>query len=289
MALPFSDLLDSKMFTFVIGERETPIVVHSAAISSLSEPLNCLINGSMKEAQHDVAKFPSLEKEDFVRICEFAYRGDYNAATPVVTQDENVHQQNEDGIYRSVFSSHLSAAMDKSLLCDIERREQDPKHIRNSGLGLLIEQFQNRKYTKGSTATEDIQKQLDSDKNTSSAQDLGSILLSYARIYAFGEQWMVEDLKEVTMKKLHHTLKHFTLNSSCRPAVFALARFAYDNDHLPDQRATRKIDELRELLIEFIVMRMEYFKYSKEHRELMDGKNEYAGDLVEALQRWRFL
>ena len=61
---------------------ETPILVHAAAIAKLSDPLNFLINGPTKEAQENEAKLSHLVVEDFERICEFAYRGEYQVPNP---------------------------------------------------------------------------------------------------------------------------------------------------------------------------------------------------------------
>jgi hypothetical protein len=278
MAPPFSELLHSKMFTFLIGEQETPVVVHSGAISSLSRPLNCLINGSMKEAQNNVAKFESLEVEDFDHICEFGYRGDYTAPKPVVVNlPQNEHSSN----HRSV--THWVDML------QIQTHELDYGKTRAPPIGreALIQNFLSRNYMGASVPAENIRDYFDPLGNTSTAAEFGPVLLAYARLYVLGEHWEIGELKEVTLRKLHYTLSKFTVSLSSRGAVIKLARFVYNNLAVPDRRVTGRIDKLRDLVIEFIAMRLEIFRLSQEHRELLDEGSEYAGDLMDAVQKWR--
>lgn len=51
--------------------------MHSHAVSRLSNPLNSLINGDMTEAREGIVVWDDMEPDTFVRVLEFAYRGDY--------------------------------------------------------------------------------------------------------------------------------------------------------------------------------------------------------------------
>lgn len=70
-------ILESPQFTFFLGEAREPLTVSAAALAALSRPLDRLINGPMKEAKEERATILDVEKEDFIRLCEYAYRGDY--------------------------------------------------------------------------------------------------------------------------------------------------------------------------------------------------------------------
>jgi hypothetical protein len=63
-------------------------VVHAAVIAATSQYFNALINGGMKESQEGSAKLADVQFDDFMRFCEYAYRGDYTA--PLPTDDETV-------------------------------------------------------------------------------------------------------------------------------------------------------------------------------------------------------
>ncbi|KAH7126745.1 hypothetical protein B0J11DRAFT_604602 [Dendryphion nanum] len=77
MAPSFEEILQSGQFTFLIGEAQTPIIVHAAAIAATSKKMDRLINGHMTEAKTRCASFKDIEVADFARFCEYAYRGDY--------------------------------------------------------------------------------------------------------------------------------------------------------------------------------------------------------------------
>jgi hypothetical protein len=93
-ALPnIVSILHSKQFTFFIGPNEEPIPLHAGAIGVLSSPLERLVNGPMKEAQDNIACFPTLKVSDFDRICEFAYRGNYTDPDVAIFDEAEVNKR----------------------------------------------------------------------------------------------------------------------------------------------------------------------------------------------------
>jgi hypothetical protein len=96
-ALPnIVSILHSKQFMFLIGPNEEPITIHAGAIGALSSPLERLVNGPMKEAQDNIARFPTLEVIDFDRICEFACRGNYTDPDVAILDEGDVSEDTED-------------------------------------------------------------------------------------------------------------------------------------------------------------------------------------------------
>jgi hypothetical protein len=87
--LTFASLIQSKLFTFYVGEEEKPVVVHAAAIAATGQYFDALINGGMKESEEGSAKLADVQFDDFMRFCEYAYRGDYTAPLPA-DDDETV-------------------------------------------------------------------------------------------------------------------------------------------------------------------------------------------------------
>jgi hypothetical protein len=77
--LTFASLIQSKLFTFYVGEEEKPVVVHAAVIAATGQYFNALINGGMKESEQGSAKLADVRFDDFLRFCEFAYSGNYTA------------------------------------------------------------------------------------------------------------------------------------------------------------------------------------------------------------------
>ncbi|PLB49344.1 hypothetical protein P170DRAFT_384105 [Aspergillus steynii IBT 23096] len=74
----FGRSLSSALFTFIVGQGRKEITVHSAPLADLSPTLDSLMNGGMLEAKLRQADWSEVVEEDtFVRLCEYAYRGDY--------------------------------------------------------------------------------------------------------------------------------------------------------------------------------------------------------------------
>jgi hypothetical protein len=79
--LTFTSLIQSKPFTFYVGEEEKPIVVHAAVIAATSQYFDALINGGMRESEEGSAKLADVQFDDFLRFCAYAYCGDYEGPT----------------------------------------------------------------------------------------------------------------------------------------------------------------------------------------------------------------
>ena len=82
------------MFTFFVGPGKKPIVVHSATLTAQSSVFNTLINGGIRGAQSRSAEIEDTEADDFVRLCEFAYRGDYSTPVYEISEKESDDSQN---------------------------------------------------------------------------------------------------------------------------------------------------------------------------------------------------
>jgi hypothetical protein len=54
-------------------------VVHAAVIAATGQYFDALINGGMKESEEGSAKLADVQFDDFMRFCEYAYRGGYTA------------------------------------------------------------------------------------------------------------------------------------------------------------------------------------------------------------------
>jgi hypothetical protein len=54
--LTFASLIQSKLFTFYVGEEEKPVVVHAAVIAATGQYFNALINGGMKDIQRAIGE-----------------------------------------------------------------------------------------------------------------------------------------------------------------------------------------------------------------------------------------
>jgi hypothetical protein len=280
-------ILYLKQFTLLISPEKITIVVQAAAISSLSKPLDRLINGDMREAQENCARMQDLKPEDFERICEFAYRGDYTTPTPI---DINASESDGESLSSSIVTSrpielalsHLSRGKTQTIgRCG----DRSPGHDQEGTTGYqrLRSHFNSKSYL--NLSLPGIHH--DPTSNTSASQDFTSVSLAHVRIYAFAQQYMIAPLKALTLSKLHRTLKSFTLYISCHAAVMELVPFAYDNDYISDRAVSGKVDELREMVVEYTAMHTQNFRHCADHKRFLNEEGEHVGDLMEVFQEWR--
>jgi hypothetical protein len=231
----------------------------------------------MQEATENIARLRDLEVEDFERICEFAYRGNYRA--PRVHNLVRLIKLRHE-LDSTEYSGFMYGSEDYDYKTGVEGIRH---HIAQRELRVLTTHFSTKEYEQA-TMLHDC---FTPCTNISSSQNFGPVFMTYARIYAFAEQYMAKSLKQLILSKLHKTLLGFTLYRSCRPAVMDLLRFAYDNDYIPDRGIKGERDQLREMIVPHMAMHTHEFRHDKGHRQFLNKEGEYAGDLLEALQNWR--
>jgi hypothetical protein len=120
------------------------------------------------------------------------------------------------------------------------------------------------------------------DEKESWKHDVSAVLLSYARLYVFAGKHLIDALRELTLHKLHKYLVALPIYNMTRAAIIDLIIYAYDDNNTPDRTNTTEdgvIDDLRELLVEFIVVHLPAFRDFSGHRELLLRGGDYALDL----------
>ncbi|KAF1939107.1 hypothetical protein EJ02DRAFT_497885 [Clathrospora elynae] len=264
--------------------------MHSAAIAKLSGPLNCLINGPMKEAQENRTRLLDPQVENFERISDFAYRGEYSSPVCVYSKCSPAGRSPAGRSYNAYNQSRTLTGMNKfepEELGKCRGQEKASHYIpRTTGLSRLQAHFEARQYLANGPPRSKLGSNFAPASNTSSTQDFAPVFLAYTRLYAFAEQYMVFPLKELTLQKLHHTLASFMLFESCRPAITKLARYVYDSHWIPDRGTSGRIDGLRELVVEYMAIHTRDVKNLEDHRRFGGEEGEFAVDLMDALQTW---
>lgn len=59
-------------------------MVHANAPATISTQIDRLMNGQLTKTGERCAELPNLIVDDFTRLCEYAYRGDYAAPNPTI-------------------------------------------------------------------------------------------------------------------------------------------------------------------------------------------------------------
>jgi hypothetical protein len=289
--LKLGSFIRSQQFTFFIGQEGEPIVVHSAAIAASSQQLNALINGGMGEAATRCARIEDVKVDDFIRFCEYAYRGDYT--TPPwedVLQEPDPMSSNseksEDSVYWGSLRSKKKKKGKKRFVEDVpDAYDAPPAAVPEPSYEAdlisrtpLRAQFNSRTYLEDGGLKAQILQQFEPKPNTAVDQNFTPVLLAHARLYCFAHLRLIEPLRALTLDKLHKTLMNFKLFTARIGDIIELARFAYSNADLPDRRDDGTIDDLRKLVVEYFVCEIDTIGKCDEFVKYMEDGGEFVGD-----------
>ncbi|KAF2007373.1 hypothetical protein P154DRAFT_517117 [Amniculicola lignicola CBS 123094] len=296
MVIPFNEMLRSAQFKFIIsnGNQNTVVVVHASAIAATCDYMNQLINGAMAEAQEASAEIKDINFDDFVRFCEYAYRGDYTV--PTWTLDEsNVSQkpsEPREGEFQTSFVQHLAAETfrpppptpvedDVLVVVDNPQIITTPSHTgrKKNKKTLKRTRFKNRNYSVPEPPIGIITAGFEPDANNHPTQNFTPVFLAHAHLYKFAHLRLIEPLKALALKKLKWTLMNFKLYERRLGDILELARYAYNDIDIPPRTESGKIDDLRSLVVEFIACEIDTIGKSKELSELLEDGGEFASDL----------
>ncbi|KAH9872142.1 hypothetical protein IAQ61_004977 [Plenodomus lingam] len=313
MAPTFKDFIQSHQFTFFVGQEGKPIVVHAAAIAATSQQLDALIDGGMEESATRCARIKDVKVDDFIRFCEYAYRGDYTTPPweedlPEPSATSSKGQQNRDNPWGSL-ASKKKKSKKGSVVPVPEIYEPVPEipvpvdepvpeiyeHVleENSFAPTTPEpsfeattisrtplraRFNSRTYLDDGGPKAQILHHFEPQPNTTVNQNFTPVLLAHARLYCFAHLRLIEPLRALTLSKLHKTLLNFKLFTRRVRDIIELARFAYSNPDLPDRRGDGTIDDLRKLVVEYIVCEIDTIGTCDEYVKYMEEGGEFVGD-----------
>lgn len=300
-------LILSHQFTFFIGKEGKPVVVHAAALAATSQQLNALINGGMKESEKQCARLEDVEVDDFIRFCEYAYRGDYAvpsseefaSLTSGSTQQEDVDDSwgfgplpkrgkkkkgkraaqppfDEMGWPTEVSDIPPEATPFEEIPSEVIPEPQSDPQL--TSRAPLRAKFSSRIFPQGADPKNLILQRFEPKSNRTRHQNFTPVLLAHARLYCFAHVRLIAPLKALTLEKLHKTLLSFTLYEGRVGDIIELARYAYSNPDLPDRGDDYSLDDLRKLVLDYIVCEIDTIGKSDEFFKYMEEGGEFVGD-----------
>ena len=98
-----------------MGREKKELTIHSALAAHHSRPLDVLMNGPMIEASERRCTLEDVDKDTFVRFCQYAYTGDYVGADPEFLRD-----------FSATGSAESSAADAAPCVVKIGKEEEHP-------------------------------------------------------------------------------------------------------------------------------------------------------------------
>ncbi|KAL6173863.1 hypothetical protein ACJQWK_00024 [Exserohilum turcicum] len=169
--------------------------------------------------------------DDFIRFCEYAYRGDYTIPRweELLPEPSSQNNKNDD-------------------LAD----DNSPKNL--------------------------ILQNCESPRNRAANHNCAPVLLAHARLYCFAHLRLIMSLKSLTLQKLQKTLMSFDLHKNGVGDIIELARYTYSNPDLPDRSGDETTDDLRKLVVEYIVCEIDTIGKCDDFIKYMEEGGEFAGD-----------
>lgn len=271
------------------------------------------MNGDLLEAKIRSAELKDVRTDDFARFLEYAYRRDYTV--PGWEKDFSAHAMSDDNLpmvcepsasqqnvervrtdqviggtqATSEAAVDLARQLAEEAVAEVERRINNPWTVWTSGSKkakakikikrnniTLRSKFQGRRYLEGDTPISDLEKGFQPKSNTSADQDFTPVFLAHARLYSFAEMRLTDQLKNLSLHKLHKTLMDFKLYNQRVGDIVELARYAYDSG--PDRSKAGDLDDLRQLVVEYIVSEVDIIGKHKAFRTLLEEGGEFVSD-----------
>ncbi|RYP55633.1 hypothetical protein DL769_010101 [Monosporascus sp. CRB-8-3] len=203
---PFQSILESKLVQFAIGPEKKEFLVHNYAVSSLSRPLDRLLNGQMKEAIEGRVVWDDMDEAAFVRFIQWAYSGSYTDPEPVIFTD-------------SSFTA-TSTTKDGNVA-------ENTTVITGTGnsVTIALEEDAESLVSYKCEKCPDPRKKMQMNKKYD--ENYGPVLLSHARLYVIADKYDVPELGELALHKLWATLKIFTPYPSRLGDIVCLIAYAF--------------------------------------------------------------
>jgi hypothetical protein len=170
-------------------------------------------------------------------------------------------------------------ALEDSLVPEPELPTPEPAYDqKQTSKTRLRTQFNNRNYLPGSYPKSQILHTFEPLSNSAAEQNFTPIFLAHARLYSFAHLRLVTPLKALTLDKLHKTLIGFKLYHNRIGDIIELVRYAYSDDDLPNRSDDGVVDELRKLVVEYVVCEIDTIGEHDEFIKLMEEGGEFVGD-----------
>jgi hypothetical protein len=303
-------IMGSPQFTFVCGEDEEPVTVHEVALATLSQPLNRLMHGPMREAGEKLAKLPYVEKEDFVRLCEFAYRGRYTIPAAVRKPANDGKKDTPASSTRRPLT--LGEVDTEVLIAEIEERDvaeqqrvkeyekqekeklateertRDSRNYRTFTRFVenqlpLAQRFVRRQYIFGTPFRTEIKEGCKVKGNTHELEDFTPIFLAHAKIYTLAGFFMIRGLEDLALENLRATLETFRIHKTRVGDVIELVRYTYENTRDRDED-NEQPDDLRQLVLEYAALNYTLID-TADFYALLEKGGQFVVDLLKLMSK----
>ncbi|PGH07513.1 hypothetical protein AJ79_06248 [Helicocarpus griseus UAMH5409] len=256
MAISFEAILQSRTFKFLIGDDEVPFTVHEAAFADLSPELDTLMRGrkdmKMNESLEGKAKWEDVDPDTFMRFTQFAYTGDYSVPKMILGMGEEIPPpapEPEPGL--EIYGNNNQYWTET----------QRTFHTLNYTL--------HPKSRFAHTCEPSVEGGPNEEEN------IAAILLLHVSLYALAHRQGVTSLQNLALSKLHQTLQMLPPSDVGRDKrvqdLATLLRYTYSDGITGDYVVEGKMDDLRELVVQYVVLNAQATAHDRDFLELIEG------------------
>jgi hypothetical protein len=216
----------------------------------------------MGEAKERSAELKDVEPETFVRFLEYAYRGDYSA--PSWIQEELLGVDNQPYLPTDAPEPSIWGKKNTKKSKDVPLQEPyDTTTLRY--------RFRTRKYIRDVIPSTNT-----SNTNSTTDRNYTPVFLAHVRLYTFADMRLIYPLKALVLHKLQQTLLGFPLCDQRVSDIVNLARYAYD--HNSDRTTEGVVNDLRELVVEYMASQTDTIGKHNEFKVLLEEGGEFVTD-----------
>ncbi|KAI9778136.1 MAG: hypothetical protein M1839_008345 [Geoglossum umbratile] len=218
----------------------------------------------MSESQSGFAVLDDVDKQTFLRFCQYVYTGDYAAADPDILLD-------------SLMVGGLDSAERESGWSSKKKKWLESPLPPESHKSILWSEFKELSYP---TPTPQIQPA----PNREPLEDCTPVLLSHAYVHVFADKYDILPLRTLALYKLHRTLIKFALYKEQAGDIAELVGYSYANTPEPNLGGTAgSVDALRELVMNYIACEAENLVESERFLLLLEEGGTLAKDIMRAV------
>ncbi|KAK8005398.1 hypothetical protein PG990_011435 [Apiospora arundinis] len=298
MAALSQSIAASGPFRFLVGPEKKEYMMHTELVASLSKPLRALLTNGMEESCKRVAEWPEVEETTFVRFFQFAYTGQFDAEepekpppkTPEPFEDPEPAPPEPEPLL-------LESEPVPEPVPEPEPEPEPEPDFEYDERGRLVraKKKKKKKPTWGwRDETEVIEQGTKKEKLWASFQhafepfeasstrwslpdqdptsDFTRVFLAYARLYVLADEKDIQGLAELSLRRLHHSLTHFSFQGQGAGSIALLADYCFENtcDKGGEQ------DKMRHLICLFTACNFEVLWTSTEFQRVFTGLSEFS-------------
>jgi hypothetical protein len=222
----------------------------------------------MSEGLAHEARWEDVDKETFMRFAQFAYIGDYSIPTMIVKPSAPIADDRPRPPSPEFFIPSDEWTANKA-----GKKHAYPRAV---PVSKTIPVFKDLIYPRPMPQF-NFEGTYNPKVGEGLVENIGEILRIHASLYVLAEKWGIDRLKRLTLFKIHKTLSLFSLDTLRLEDVVDFVRYVYSDERTPDLEST--VDELRELVRQYIVANAEFTSRNATFLALVEEGGALARDL----------